>query len=162
MDPTIVERAEQPYIGRRESITMTEFARIADHLPRMFDDLTTEGVEIAGPPFFRYRVIDMAADLLVEAGIPVTDAPATLADPTFVDCLPAGRYATIRHIGHPDELIAVTAKLLDWAHHQGHTFDMRQTPSGEVWECRLEQMFTNPAEEPDMHKWETHLYFKLA
>jgi len=39
---------------------------------------------------------------------------------------------------------------------------MHQTPSGEIWACRLEQMFTNPAEEPDMHKWETHLYLKLA
>ncbi|MFG1608989.1 GyrI-like domain-containing protein [Actinoplanes sp. NPDC049265] len=161
MQPTIVERAEQPYIGRRETITMTEFAHIADQLPEMFGDLAARGVEIAGPPFFRYRVIDMAADLTVEAGIPVVTPPA-VQEPTFTDTLPAGRYATIRHIGHPDELIGVTAKLLDWAQQQGLTFDMRPTPSGEVWECRLEQMFTNPADEPDMHRWETHLYFKLS
>ncbi|GLY96051.1 GyrI-like domain-containing protein [Actinoplanes sp. NBRC 103695] len=161
MLPTIVERDEQPYVGRRESITMTEFARVADQLPEMFGDLTARGAEIAGPPFFRYRVIDMAAELVVEAGIPVT-GPVEVTEPTFTDTLPAGRYATTRHIGHPDELIGVTAKLLDWAQDQGLTWDMRQTPSGEIWECRLEQMFTNPAEEPDMHKWETHLYFKLS
>jgi effector-binding domain-containing protein len=161
MQPTIVERDEQPYIGRRESITMTEFAQVADHLPAMFGDLAARGVPITGAPFFRYRAIDMAAELVVEAGIPVA-GPVPVTEPTFTDTLPAGRYATIRHIGHPDELVGVTARLLDWAQDQGLTFDMRQTPSGEIWACRLEQMVTNPAEEPDLHKWETHLYLKLA
>jgi hypothetical protein len=31
-----------------------------------------------------------------------------------------------------------------------------------VWGCRLEILMTNPAEEPDMHKWETVLCFRLA
>jgi hypothetical protein len=31
-----------------------------------------------------------------------------------------------------------------------------------VWACRLEMLRTDPAEEPDMHKWETVLLFKLA
>lgn len=161
MQPTIVERVEQPYVGRRESITMTEFARVADHLPGMFGRLAETGVPVAGPPFFRYRVIDMSADLVVEAGIPVAER-IDVPEPLFVESLPGGRYATVTHIGHPDELMAVTSRLLDWARDQGLAWDMQPTPTGEVWGCRLEVLMTNPAEEPDMHKWTTTLLFKLA
>jgi effector-binding domain-containing protein len=161
VQPTIVEQPEQPYVGRRETISMTDFARVADHLPGMFGRLADNGVPIAGAPFFRYRVIDMTAELVVEAGIPVA-RPVAVNAPLFVDTLPAGRYATLTHKGHPDELMGVTARLLDWARDQGLTWDMRPTPTGEVWGCRLEVMMTNPADEPDMHKWETVLLFKLA
>jgi effector-binding domain-containing protein len=161
VQPTIVQRDEQPYVGRRETISMAEFARVADHLPTMFDWLGERGVAIAGPPFFRYKVIDMSAELVVEAGIPVT-GPVDVEAPSFVDVLPAGRYATVTHIGHPDELMAVTAKLLDWAREQGLAWDVTQTPEGEVWGSRLEISVTNPMEEPDMHKWETILMFRLA
>ena len=159
--PTIVERPAQVYVGRRESITMTEFARVADHLPGMFGWLGERGVAPAGAPFFRYRVIDMSAELVVEAGIPVP-APIEVDEPTFVDVLPAGRYATATHVGHPDGLMTVTGELLDWARQQGLEWDCTPTPEGEVWGARLEVLTTDPAVEPDMHKWETVLLFKLA
>ncbi|XVV10438.1 GyrI-like domain-containing protein [Actinoplanes sp. CA-131856] len=161
MEPKIVELGEQPYVGRRESITMTEFARVADHLPGMLARLAERGVPVAGAPFFRYRVIDMSADLVVEAGIPIS-GPTEIASPMFVDTLPAGRYATLTHVGHPDELMGVTARLLGWAQDRGLAWDMQPTPTGEVWGCRLEMMMTDPSKEPDMHKWETVLLFKLA
>jgi effector-binding domain-containing protein len=127
----------------------------------MLASLTARGVAIAGPPFFRYRVIDMSAELVVEAGIPVA-GPVDAEQPTFVGELPAGRYASIAHIGHPDELMAVTARLLDWAQRRDLAWDVTPTLEGEVWGARLEVLMTNPAEEPDMHKWETVLLFKLA
>lgn len=161
MEPTITELAEQPYVGRRESITMTQFARVADHLPTMFARLGERGVTVSGAPFFRYRVIDMSADLVVEAGIPIAER-ADVAAPMFVETLPAGRYVTLSHVGHPDELMAVTARLLDWAQDRGLAFDMQPTPTGEVWGCRLEVLMTNPAEQPDMHRWRTDLFFRLA
>jgi hypothetical protein len=107
VQPTIVERTEQPYVGRRESITMTEFARMADLLPVLAGNLAEHGVPVSGAPFFRYRVIDMSADLVVEAGIPLTTR-IDLPEPMFVDSLPGGRYATLTHVGHPDELMATT------------------------------------------------------
>ena len=90
VQPTIVQRDEQPYVGRRESITMTEFARVADHLPAMFGSLAERGAPIAGPPFFRYRVIDMSAELVVEAGIPVAGPVAVDEPPSSTRCRPAG------------------------------------------------------------------------
>lgn len=161
MEPAIVERAAQPYAGRRETITMTEFSTVADHLPTVIADLVAREVPLAGAPFFRYRQIDMAADLVVEVGVPVA-AEVAVEAPTFTDVLPAGRYVTATHIGHPDELIAATAKLLDWAQAQGLVWDMTPTPEGERWGCRLEVLMTDPAVEPDMHRWETVLLFKLA
>lgn len=161
MEPTIVLRTAQPYLGRRESITMTEFARLADHLPAMFAGLARRGVPVTGPPFFRYRVIDMAAEMVVEAGIPIA-GPIETGEPEFLDTLPAGRYATVTHVGHPDELMGVTARLLDWAQARGLSWDMTPTPTGEIWAARLELMTTDPTVQPDMHKWETVLLFKLA
>lgn len=161
MEPTIVERAAQAYVGQRESITMGEFGRLADRLPGMFAELAALGVKPVGAPFFRYVAIDMSAEMVVEAGIPVA-GPVPVAEPGFVETLPAGRYATVTHVGHPDELMGVTAQLLDWGQQRGLAWDMTPTPDGEVWAARLEVMMTNPAEQPDMHKWETGLLFKLA
>lgn len=160
-EPAIVQRDAQPYVGRAESLTMTEFAKIADQLPAMLADLGRRGIPPAGAPFFRYRVIDMSAELVVEAGIPVAE-PVPVEEPAFTAELPAGRYATLSHIGHPDELMVVTARLLDWARERGLEWDVTPTPEGEVWGCRLEVLLTNPAEQPDMHKWETLLMFRLA
>lgn len=161
MQPIIVERDAQPYVGRRESVTMTDFARVADHLPGMFDVLGRRGVEVTGPPFFRYRRIDMAAELVVDAGIPVVDALGA-EPPLFGDVLPAGRYVTVTHVGHPGELMTVTGRLLDWAEQEGLTWDMTPTPEGEEWGARLEVLMTDPREQPDMHQWRTDLYFRLA
>jgi hypothetical protein len=103
----------------------------------------------------------MSAELTIETGIPVS-GDVEVEEPTFVDRLPAGRYATVAYVGHPGELMAVTAGLLDWGQQQGLTWDMTPTPDGEEWACRLEIAMTDPVEEPDMHKWETVLMFKLA
>ena len=156
-----MQRDEQPYVGRRESITMTEFAKIADHLPTMFGWLGERGAAVAGPPFFRYRTIDMSADLVVKGRHPGGRAGRR------------GRADVRRHAAGrpvrdgqphrpPGRVDGVTSKLLDWARDRGLEWDMTPTPEGEVWGCRLEISMTNPAEEPDMHKWETVLMFKLA
>lgn len=108
-EPTVLWRDEQVYVARRESISMTGFARVADHLPGMF-----------------------------------------------------GRYATPTHVGHPDELMAVTAVLLDWGQRQGLPWDVTPTPEGEVWGARLEVLLTDPVEQPDRHRWEPALLIRLA
>jgi effector-binding domain-containing protein len=161
VEPVVVERLAQPYVGRRETVTMNEFARVADHLPGMIAELLGRGVEIAGAPFFRYVALDSSAEMVVEAGVPV-GRPVEVDEPSFVDVLPSGKYATHTHVGHPDELMAVTAELLAWAQREGLSWDMTPTPDGELWAARLEVMLTNPAEQPDPHKWETALVFKLA
>jgi effector-binding domain-containing protein len=76
--------------------------------------------------------------------------------------LPGGRYASLTHTGHPDELEAATARLLSWAAERELRWDIAETDAGEAWGCRLEFYKTDPAAEPDMSRWETELAFRLA
>jgi effector-binding domain-containing protein len=161
MNLEIVDRPAQPYVAIRRTITMQTFAEVADRLPGLFGWLAERGVAPAGPPFFRYLVIDMERELDVEAGVPVA-APVDGDGEVLAGVLPAGRYAATTHVGHPDELIAVTGAFLDQAAAQGLTFDATETERGTRWGCRLELLHTNPAEQPDMNKWETKLAFRLT
>ena len=76
--------------------------------------------------------------------------------------LPAGRYVTVSHVGHPAGLMGATAALLEWAQGQGLQFDVTATPEGDRWGCRLEIYQTDPAVEPDPGRWVTQLAFRLA
>jgi effector-binding domain-containing protein len=160
-EPAIAQRAGQPYVAIRKSVTMETMQEIVDSLPAVFGWLGAHRIEPAGAPFFKYNVIDMARRLEVEAGVPVAAVPAT--DGTVIaGVLPAGRYVTATHVGHPDRLIDSTAEVLAWANAQGLTWDMVETPEGDRWGCRLELYHTDPAEEPDLNKWATELAFRLA
>jgi effector-binding domain-containing protein len=161
MEPTIVERPTQPYVGIQRSITMTTFPEIADRLPELFGWLGRRGIAPAGAPFFRYHLIDMARELRVEAGIPLAGAVEGEGE-IVPGVLPAGRYVRTTHRGHPQELLGVTADMLTWAARQGLRFDKSDTDEGEAWGSRLEFYLTDPTVEPDMNYWEHELLFKLA
>jgi DNA gyrase inhibitor GyrI len=159
--PKIVTRAEQPYVAIKGVVTMSTIAAIADRMGEVFGWLGARGVEPAGAPFFKYNRIDMANTLEVEVGVPLTE-PLVGEGDVIAGVLPAGRYATVSHVGHPDDLLDVTADLLQWATDEGLAWDVREAPDGDLWACRLEFYLTNPMEQPDMSKWEEELAFKLA
>jgi len=103
----------------------------------------------------------MERELEVEVGVPI--GAATDGDDRVVaGILPSGRYASLRHTGHPDGLYDATRALLDWAGERNLTFDVSPGPEGERWAARLEIYETDPAVEPDMTKWTTQLAFRLA
>ncbi len=166
--PTVVERPEQPYVGLRSYVTMQTIAEIADRIPELFAWLGVHGIPPAGAPFFRYHVIDMERSLDVAVGVPVAAPPPDLAtgpEPgggVAGAVLPGGRFATVAHTGHPDDLLRVTGDLLAWADEEGLTWDARDTPEGQAWGCRLEEYLTDPAEQPDMSQWDMVLAFRLA
>ncbi len=115
----------------------------------------------AGPPFFRYNVIDMERKLDMEAGVAVA-AAVDGDDVVTPGVLPAGRYATVTYVGHPQGLVIATRDLLDWGAGQGLRWDTAPGAHGEQWGSRLEFYLTDPNEEPDMSKWRTQLAFRLA
>lgn len=160
-EPSVVARTAQQYVGARHTVTMETLASVADRIPDLIQVLATRFVPPAGAPFFRYLSIDMDGDLVVEAGVPI-DGSIDVAGDVYVGTLPAGRFATATHQGHPDELRDATTRLLEWGDAQGLEFDMRSTPESEQWGCRLETYFTDPRIEPDMHRWVTELAFRLA
>jgi effector-binding domain-containing protein len=156
-EPRIVERPAQPYVGIRDNVSMQNISAFADRLPSVFAWLAAHAIPPAGAPFFKYNVIDMEHELEMEAGVPVSSEPEVDGD-LVTGVLPAGRYATVSHVGHPAELVDVTGRLLRWAANQGLEFDVVD----ERWGCRIEVYNTDPATEPDMSKWETDLFFRLA
>ena len=159
--PEIVTRAEQPYVAIRGQMTMAGIGPFAVRTGEVFAWLGARGLAPAGPPFLKYSVIDMARQLEVEAGVPVA-APADGDGEVISGVLPAGRYATVTHVGHPSELMGVTKALLDWAAGQGLTWDMSRHGDVERWASRLEISLTDPRQEPDMSNWVTQLAFRLA
>jgi effector-binding domain-containing protein len=159
--PEIVTRAEQPYVAIRGRVSMAELGPFAVRAGEVFAWLGARGLAPAGPPILKYDVIDMARQLEVEAGVPVAAAVDGDGE-VFSGVLPAGRYATLTHVGHPSELMGATGALLDWAAGQGLSWDMSRDGDVERWGSRLEFYLTDPGEEPDMSKWETQLAFRLA
>jgi effector-binding domain-containing protein len=160
--PRIETRAEQPYVAIRTQATMQTLGAVVPPLNgEVFAWLGQRDVAPAGAPFWKYNVINMMELLEVEAGAPVT--AAVEGDGRVMSgVLPAGRYATVVHVGHPDGLLDATRELLDWAAGQGLTWDVSPDEAGERWGCRLEIYLTDPTQEPDMNKWETRLAFRLA
>jgi effector-binding domain-containing protein len=140
---------------------MSSIPEAADRLPEVFGWLGSRGIELADAPFFKYNVVDMDRELEIEVGIPVAE-PVEGEGDVVAGTLPAGRYVTVTHAGHPDELVQVITDMFAWADDQGLEWDADETPAGERWACRLEFYRTDPAVEPDMNKWETVLAFKLA
>jgi|SRR5215469_6782508 len=159
--PEITQRAAQPYAGISAWVTMAAVGSVADRIPEIFGWLGARGIAPVGPPFFRYHVIDMERQLLVEAGIPVASAVEDDGD-IRSGVLPAGQFAVMMHTGAPQTLVAATSALLDWADARDLAWDVSQTDAGEKWGCRLESYLTDPAEQPDTSKWQTELAFRLA
>jgi effector-binding domain-containing protein len=160
--PEIVTRPEQPYVAIKARVPMSELGVLGARLGEVFAWLGARGMAPAGAPFFKYNEIDMVRELEVEAGVPVAAAVAGDAD-VLSGVLPAGRYATLTHVGHPDTLMEATKALLDWANGQGLKWDMSPGDNGaDQWGSRLEIYLTDPSQEPDMTNWETQLAFRLA
>lgn len=161
-DPKVVERATQPYVAIKASVTMQTIGTTLPALhPRVFDWLGTRRLSPAGAPFWKYDVIDMERQLEVEVGVPTTDLVSG-EDEIVAGLLPAGRYATLTHTGHPSGLLQATATLLAWAPQEGLSWDASDSEQGQRWGCRLEIYETDPRVEPDLSKWETTLAFRLA
>ncbi len=158
--PRILELPDRPYIGVRRTVTMASIALVVDRIPEIVEHLVGRGSAPTGAPFLRYHLIDMDRSLEVEAGVPVDDT--TLADgEVTAGNLPAGRFVVARHLGHPDGLVDATTTLLRWAADQGLVWDRSVTGEGERWGCRAEHFLT-PLEQPDPHRGETELAFRLA
>lgn len=159
--PEVLDRGEQPYAAVRAKLPMAELGSLADRFGDVFAWVGAHGLQPAGPPFFRYLVIDMDGDLEVEAGVPLA-APAEPDGDVITGVLPAGRYASLIHTGQYNDLVAANEVLLNWGDQHGLKWDRSPGEHGERWASRLEIYLTDPSVEPDTTKWETQLAFRLA
>jgi effector-binding domain-containing protein len=161
LEPVVLERRPQHYVGITSRVPMRELGvQLPPVIPEVLDWLAARGIEPAGPPFWKYNVIDMATELEVEVGVPVA---SEVAGDVRVrpGVLPGGRYVVAHHVGHPDGLEAATGELLAWADAQGLTWDTTEADGETRWGARLEEYLNGPDDQPDMDKWETDLIFRL-
>jgi effector-binding domain-containing protein len=155
--PTIEIRMDLPYAAIPAKVPMEELGSVVPPLTgRVFEWLAARHIAPAGPPFWRYVVIDMEGELELETGVPV-GRPTEGDEQINFGVLPGGRYATVVHTGHPDTLVTATRDLLDWAEQRSLEWDA----DGNRWGCRLEEYLSDPAEVPDMDQWQTRLAFRL-
>jgi effector-binding domain-containing protein len=160
-EPRIVTRDEQPYVGVPLTVTMSSLPQAIDStFRRIFAWLGERGITLAGPPFIRYFVIDMEADLEVELGVPV-QAGIEGDEQIRAAVLPGGQYVSLLHNGPYDQLTAANTTLQNWAGQRGVSFDSWDTGHGSGWRSRFESYITDPSTEPDPSKWETEIAYLI-
>ena len=159
--PAIEDRAEQPYVGITGIVTLATIPTIEQRIPDLLAWLAADGHEPAGTPFIRYHVIDMYRQLEIEAGVPVA-APVRATGEFHSGVLPAGRYVTYTHTGHPDEHIPVISAIFDWAAAQELAFDTKPTPDGDWWGGRLTVISDGSHDGPDAASLQAEFAFRLA
>jgi effector-binding domain-containing protein len=158
-EPQLEQRAAQCYAAILAHVTMDSFPQAIDTgYPELFGWLAARGLTPAGPPFIRYLVIDMAAELEIELAIPVA-ATVTGSGRVRPGVLPAGRYVTLRHVGPYDGLIASNAALQQWARDHSIALDSWDTDRGSGWRGRVEHYITDPSAEPDPATWEVDVAY---
>jgi effector-binding domain-containing protein len=162
IEPNIVDREGRPYVSITSWVPVAALGkRLPPLMGEVFGWLGQRGVPIDGAPIWKYNVIDMSGELEVEVGVPVH---GTVAGDGRVQShvLPAGRYATAQHVGHPDALEQATRELLEWAEREGLAWDVVELAGKQRWTARVEEYLTDPGQQPDMTQWVTNLLFKLA
>lgn len=159
--PKLADRPAQPYMGIRTQAAMDALPHvIPEALDAVFAWLAARGIAPAGAPFIRYHVIDMAAQLDIELGVPVS---STIAGDGRVQAgeLPAGRYASLIYTGI-DNGIEGNRALIEWAAANGIQWDRWDDPRGDAFRSRYETFLTGPDENPDPAQWQTEVAILVA
>ncbi len=159
--PALVERQLVHYVAQQRAVTMGGMDdAIGEALGAVETWLASAYVTPVGPPIVRYRVIDMARELLIEVGLPVA-SPIAVPEGLVADSLPAGAYgsATYRNM---DEGVAGNAVLIEWAAANGIQWDVRETDAGDVFVSRVEVLLGDPDVDPDPKNWECEVAILVA
>src|SRR4051794_28127993 len=70
--PTVEIRTDQPYVAIPVKVRMEQLGAVVPPLTgQVFDWLGTRGISPAGPPFWRYILVDMDAELELETGVAI-------------------------------------------------------------------------------------------
>jgi effector-binding domain-containing protein len=163
VSPRIVHFEVSSYTLNEHRVAMRDLAEVTrEGLLAIAAETVSRGLIVAGPPFVRYRRIDMTGTLDIETGIPVLQPDDASMEGIRLDRIPAGRYASVVHHGPYDGLLAANAALIRWGEGEGMNWDMRQTDCGQVFACRLEIFRTGPTQTADSSRWQTEIAIRLA
>jgi effector-binding domain-containing protein len=156
-EPKLIHRKAQPYVAIRTNVTLQNYGQKAPPLwPEVQKWLAAKGIKPSGPPIVRYIVIDMAKELQIEVGFPVSK-PIQGDRRIVAGSLPAGRYVQVVHKGDYSGMVTANATLQDWAKKQGLSWKM----SGNKWGGRVEFYHVDPGNTSDASKWETEILYQV-
>jgi len=155
--PEIQEHTEQHCVVIPIRATMSEWGKVNALVQQVYGWLAQNNIPPAEAVFYRYHTIgDMEKEFSLEVGVPVAH-PVPCSDPVKPGTIPAGRYASVVHHGHPDGIMQTASQLEEWAKEQGIEWDTTTENGETIWGGRFQFFLTNPAEQPDMSQWETEL-----
>jgi effector-binding domain-containing protein len=164
LEPLIEQRDAAHYVAVR---TRTERSALGVVVPGLLGEvaawLAACDVTGTGVPIVRYLVVDYATgEVEVDVGTLVS-GPVDFEHPSVhAGVLPAGRWATLRHVGGYEALVDSTALLLDWGR------DNEVSWAGDVdcevttWGGRVERYLLGPDTEHDPALWVTEIAVLLA
>jgi effector-binding domain-containing protein len=159
IEPKLEHRAERPYVAIPIEVTLREWGEANALVPEVFEWLGRNGLQLAGPPFFRYWVIgSMDEPFRLDVGVPL-DEPVEGDGRVIVGSIPAGTYLTYVHHGLPDKLFETQQALENWAQSNGLAWQNRVEDGTEIWGGRFLFFLTNPDDEPDLNKWSTEVAY---
>ena len=140
----------QPIVGIRATTTMEAIKQVIGALfGEVMEYLNGNGLAPAGMPFTIYHEMD-AERLEMECGMPVASAVEG-TERVRPGELPAGKVATVTHMGPYEQLGQTWSALMKWMEEEGlHA-------AGAPWEVYV----TVPGEEPDPSKWRTDIFFPI-
>lgn len=160
-EPVVGMRAERPYVSIPIEVTLKEWEKVDALVEELFTWLGKKGVQPNGAPFFRYLVIgDAKCKFQLEIGVPIV-SPMFGDDRVITGTIPAGKYATLVHIGHPDSISSSFKVLEEWAKDHDIEWDIQMKGDKEVWGGRFEYYLTDPVIEPDLEKWSIEIGYKI-
>jgi effector-binding domain-containing protein len=142
----------QPTASIRLEIDATQVsAMLAALFPEIGRVVSEQKIEMTGPPYSRYHVIDTARGKIdFEAGIPVK-TPIEARGRVKPSELPAGRTGTTWHVGSYHQLQEGYDRLAAW------TKSEKLVARGGFWEI----YWTDPGLEPDPSTWRTQILWPV-
>ena len=140
----------QPIVGIRTTVAMDEIGKVMGPLfGELQGHIRQNGQQAAGAPLaIYYAPPSDTVDL--ECAIPVVAAMAG-AGRVRAGELPAGKAATVTHVGPYDTLPQTWVGLERWMKSQG------VESAGAPWESYV----ADPGAEPDQSRWRTDIFFPV-
>ncbi len=146
----VTELEAQPTVGIRTTVAMSEIGSAMGPLfGELSEHIAQSGQEPAGMPLARYHS-PPGETVELECAIPVA-SPMPGEDRVRPGELPAGRAATVTHLGSYDGLPQTWMALTAWMESQG--LEAADSP----WEVYV----NDPALEPDQSRWRTDIFFPV-
>lgn len=157
----LVERPKLIYAGIKKTIKMDGLKDFMQaDMPKVFAWLNAHKIKPAGPEFLRYTYVDMGNALDIEVCVPISKA--VRGDQTVrVTAVPAGKFASLTHIGDFGGLYGTNGAIQNWIKSQNLTVKMQKVGKRDEFVGRLEVYKSGPWNQTDVTKWETEVLYMV-